>query len=274
MLAECDFCNTSSVVDETCCALDPQYMCPLPVQQSEAHSINACAAECLKHWCFVHDCCWPKQSLMLRPLWSLCTGPTAYVHVQCTTQSSPHPIRLSTEAPKDLSARALHMHTYYHQYQVKHNIVQKDPQTKHNPPKYHHQPSMEYWLTSVAHFVCIHRNIKNSDRSERQALACPSFRGGEFLFTFLKLWWKDLIPSYNHHKHSKKHTTFPIKIQLSKLSPTIPIYPYSIPTIYICVLTTFRFLCFVGLCKEIKSKHAVMCVSKPLQKQVITKAVF
>ena len=56
----------------------------------------------------------------------------------------------------------------------------------------------------------------------------------EFLFTFLKLWWKVLIPSYNHHNHSKKTHymyTFPIKTQLSTLSPTIPIYPYSIPTI-------------------------------------------
>ena len=33
----------------------------------------------------------------------------------------------------------------------------------------------------------IHRNIKNSKRSERQASACPSRWGGEFLFLFLKL---------------------------------------------------------------------------------------
>ena len=44
MLAECDICNISSV-DETCCAVDSQHMCPFPVQHSEAHNINACAAE-------------------------------------------------------------------------------------------------------------------------------------------------------------------------------------------------------------------------------------
>ena len=53
MLAECEFCNTSSVDDVTCCAVDSQHMCPFPVQHSEAHNINACAAECLMHSCFL-----------------------------------------------------------------------------------------------------------------------------------------------------------------------------------------------------------------------------
>ncbi len=72
LLAECDSCNTSSVADETYCALDSQHLCPFPVQHSEAH----------------------KR---------------------------------------------------------------------------------------------IHRNIKNSEQSERQASGCPSFRGGEVFCTFLKL---------------------------------------------------------------------------------------
>ncbi len=246
MLAECDSCNTSSVADETCCALDSQHMCPFSVQHSEAHNINACAAECLIHW--------PKQSSMLRPLWSLCTGPTAYVHVQCTALSPPHSIRLYTEAPKDLCPRVGYMNMYYHEYQVKHNNVQKDPQTQssHSPPKCHH-PSLEYcipttfhqtlhrsskgslfqsgihahvlpWISSktqrcserstdsvlpqssemspsfvgVAHFVCVHRHIKKSKRSERQASACLhfKFRGGG---SFCSLIFSHNATSCSHH---------------------------------------------------------------------------
>ena len=117
------------------------------------------------------------------------------------------------------------MHTYYHQYQVKHNNVQKDPQTKHNPPKYHH-PSVEYWLTPAAHFVRIHRNIKNSERSERQASACPPFRGGG---SFCSLIFSHNATSYSHHtshiQQLKKPLTIPIIPQKSPTIHTLPHYP-------------------------------------------------
>ena len=109
MLAECEFCNTSSVDDVSCCAVDSQHMCPFPVQHSEAHNINACAAECLMHSCFLLIAADPNihcvTALVIVVDWthSICPSPVNPHHI---TSDSPQQLQSISVPERDASARS------------------------------------------------------------------------------------------------------------------------------------------------------------------------
>ena len=64
----------------SCCALEPEHMCPFPARHLDAQDMNACAAECSMHWCFMHVMAadWDNQWGYRPILWLMCIGNTAY----------------------------------------------------------------------------------------------------------------------------------------------------------------------------------------------------